>query len=117
MTECTFCKAQSALWVGETVFYEDSLLVIARTKDLKGHKERLVAVTRVHQDFNGALEAYLVTKLKEIGTKVFGRSFIILEDTFSRFPGHAHKIGCLLDPKADDYQQILNTEFTHVRLG
>ncbi len=116
MTECTFCTTRWDRWREETVFYEDELIVIARAKDLKGHKERLIALLRLHKVFNEGLEIYLTAKLKEVGTNIFKRSFIILEDTFSRFPGHAHKIACLLDLKADDYQQILNTEFTHVRL-
>lgn len=118
MDECPFCAAQDRLWLwrGETIFYEDHIMVIVRAKDMKGHKERLLAVVRAHIDFNPALESYLTHKLKEVGAAVFRESFIILEDTFSRFTGHAHKIACLLDKRADDYQQMLNTEFESVRV-
>ncbi len=110
MGDCPFCLLPQNMWAKETIFYMDDLLVVMRAKDLKGHKERLVAVVHSHQDFNPYLEAYLMAKLIETGRSAFRQDFVVLRDTFSRFAGHAHMIACLEDPEAEDYKQVLGTE-------
>lgn len=110
MSDCPFCAMRDGMWRLETMFFMDDLLSIVRTKDLKGHKNRIMAVVHSHEDTNPFLEAYMTEQLILIGPKIFKQDFVILSDTFSRFAGHAHKIASLEDPKADDYKQILETE-------
>lgn len=114
---CPFCLLPQKMWAGETMYFMDDLLSIVMTKDLKGHKKRIMAVIHSHEDTNPFLEAYMTEQLILIGPKIFKQDFVILSDTFSRFAGHAHKIACLEDPNADDYKQVLDTERVVVHVG
>ncbi len=110
MGDCPFCVMRDNMWRLETMYFMDDLLIIVKTKELKGHKNRIMAVVHSDEDTNAFLEAYMMEQLKLIGPKIFKQDFVILSDTFSQFAGHAHKVACLEDPNADDYEQVLKTE-------
>jgi len=43
--ECPLCNLKLK---EEVVFYEDEFIVILRTRDLKGHQERIMVVWKAH---------------------------------------------------------------------
>ena len=101
----------------EKVFAKNGPLTILRTKKLKGHKERIMVVYNEHvhsipfKDFEAAF-AFLI----DIGRKVFKYTpkFIIMDNTFASINEHWHLVATDLDPKADDFEQILATKWLEV---
>jgi len=101
---------------GEVVFYEDDRVAVVRTKDMKGHRERIMVVVKRHSREVPEAEArYAIRRLVEVGRRVFDGDFLILEDTHSRWRDHWHRVSSKLDPAAEDYDLILKTEFTVVK--
>ena len=88
---------------------------LARTKTMKGHKERLMLYHKKHLkeiDEQSIGEAYLL--LSKIGTKFFSyaRKWAIFEPVYATVPSHWHRVVSDLDESAEDYQQILKTPRT-----
>ncbi len=78
---------------------------LARTKTMKGHKERLMLYHRDHLetlDEQSIGEAYLL--LSSMGSKFFSYT-----DKCATVASHWHRVASDLDEKAQDYQQILKT--------
>jgi hypothetical protein len=114
--DCTYCDNYKA--GTEVIFHEDNLIYVVRAKDMKGHEERLVLVSKAHvKDLPEGLEYKAKSKGIEVARDVFGKikglEFIsYLQDTKSRFGSHWHRIICDLDPDADDWEQIIkDTEY------
>lgn len=101
----------------EKIFYEDEYFVVLRTKGLKGHGERFMIVTKEHRHsipheaFELALD--IVTA---IGKKIFKGcgKFVIMDSTFATINQHWHLVCSDLDPYADDFIQILKTNWIRV---
>jgi len=88
---------------------------LVRAKNLKGHRERLMLVSKRHSkqlDEGSIGEAYLL--LNSIGQRFFGYAdkWAIFESDFATIPDHWHRIASDLDVSADDFQQILKTSRT-----
>jgi hypothetical protein len=88
---------------------------LARTKTMKGHRERLMLFHREHLktlDEQSIGEAYLL--LMGIGSRFFSytKEWAIFEPVYATVPGHWHRVASDLDTKADDYKQILKTPRT-----
>jgi hypothetical protein len=120
--ECNYLKAVSCplceLDLGkEKIFYEDRSFIVLRTKTLKGHRERIMIVFRQHEHtisykaFERALDL-----LSKIGRKVFAYSpkFVIMDTTFATINDHWHLVATDLDPKSEDFDQILATRWIRV---
>jgi len=75
----------------EKIFYQDSSFVVLRTKNLKGHRERIMIIYKRHQHtipykaFERALNI-----LTQIGREVFKHTskFVILDSTFATINDH-----------------------------
>jgi hypothetical protein len=86
--------------------------VLARTKRLKGHKERLMLCYKDHVpsvDERSIGEAYMM--LFNVGMKAFhySRYWAILEPTYATVPEHWHRVCSDIDPVAEDHEQIIKT--------
>lgn len=101
----------------ETIYGEYGPFVVIRTKDLKGHKERIMIVHKQHihnvkwQEFEAAIE-FLI----EIGKKIFSYSpkFVIMDTTFATIKEHWHLVATDLSAKSEDFEQILDTKWIKV---
>lgn len=107
---CDLAEKENA----EKVFYEDDEIIIVRTKDLKGHKERIMVVSKGHvRNISFELFEHAMMKLIEIGKKAFSYypKFVVMEGTFQRLKKHWHIVASDLDPNTEDYYQILHTDW------
>jgi hypothetical protein len=101
----------------EKIYYDDSSFIVLRTKNLKGHKERIMIVFKRHEHtipykaFEHALDT-----LSEIGRKVFSYTpkFVIMDTTFATINDHWHLVGTDLDRKSKDFDQILATRWIKI---
>jgi len=101
----------------EKIFYEDDSFIVLRTKKLKGHRERIMIVYKQHQpiiteeEYERALNI-----LSKIGRKVFKYTpkFVIMDSTFASINNHWHLVASDLDPKSEDFEQILSTKWIKV---
>lgn len=100
----------------EKVYFEDSSFVVLRTKDMKGHRERIMIVYKPHQHTvpHGAYERALDI-LSKVGT-VFSYTpkFVIMDTTFATINDHWHLVATDLNPKSQDFDQILATKWIKV---
>jgi hypothetical protein len=85
---------------------------LARTKTMKGHRERLMIYHREHLktlDEQSIGEAYIL--LSKIGSKFFSYTdkWAVFEPIYATVPDHWHRVASDLDKSAEDYQQILKT--------
>ena len=101
----------------EKVFYEDESFIVVRTKTMKGHRERIMIVYKRH-DHTIPYKAYerALTILSETGRKVFKYTpkFVIMDTTFATINEHWHLVASDLDPKSEDFDQILATRWIRV---
>lgn len=112
--ECPLCKALKT----ETPLASNKDFVILRTKKMKGHKERIMVVFRVHtakllspSTMKG--EAFL----EEVGKKLFRKHttfFIIMDSTYGSIKDHFHLVASDLDRNTEDYEQMLLTKWIKV---
>jgi hypothetical protein len=101
----------------EKKYYEDRSFIVLRTKTGKGHKERIMIVLRRHEHtvpqrvFEHALDV-----LTKIGREVFSYTpkFVIMDTTFATINDHWHLVATDLDPKSEDFNQILGTRWIKV---
>ncbi len=110
--ECPLCKIPDS-----EVLEEYARWKLVRTKTMKGHRERLMLLSKEHLesvDEQSVGEAYL--HLMRIGSRFFSyvKEWAIFEPAYATVPDHWHRIISDLDKKAQDYQQILNTPRTIV---
>lgn len=85
---------------------------LARTKTMKGHKERLMLLHKQHLktvDEGSVGEAYLL--LERIGSEYFSYTdkWAIFDPDFATVPDHWHRVASDLDENSEDYKQILKT--------
>lgn len=113
-TQCPLCRLDLKK---EKIYYDDTSFLVLRTKDLKGHKERVMVVYKQHEHTipHKALERAL-DLLSDIGRKVFSYApkFVIMDTTFASINDHWHLVGTDLDPKSIDFDQILATRWVKV---
>ena len=111
---CPFCHLDLQR---EKVFHEDNSFIILRTEDLKGHRERIMTVFKKHEH-TIPYKAYerALDLLSEVGMKVFSYApkFIIMDSTFATINDHWHLVATDLDPKSQDFDQILSTKWVSV---
>ena len=101
----------------EKVFYDSTPFMVIRTKDLKGHRERIVIVLTEHRH-EIPFKTYEIALdiLTEIGKRVFKYvpKFVIMDSTFATINEHWHLVATDLDPKTEDFDQILATKWIKV---
>lgn len=107
---CPLCKVPVAEVLAEYPRWK-----LARTKTMKGHRERLMLYRKEHLkilDEQSIGEAYML--LLRIGSQYFSYAdkWAIFEPVYATVPAHWHRVMSDLDEKAEDYQQILKTPRT-----
>lgn len=101
----------------EKKFYEDKSFIVLRTKTEKGHRERIMIVYKRHEHtlpqraYEHALDI-----LTNIGKEVFNYTpkFVIMDSTFATINDHWHLVATDLNPKSEDFNQILGTRWIKV---
>ena len=101
----------------EKVYFEDDSFIVLRTKKLKGHKERVMIVSKRHEHvlpFRAVERALDI--LAKMGRKLFCYTpkFVIMDSTFATINDHWHLVATDLDPKSEDFDQILATRWIKV---
>jgi hypothetical protein len=94
------------------VLVEFSRWRLARTKTMKGHRERLMLMRREHVkdlDEQSIGEAFML--ILSTGKRLFGyaKEWAVFEPVYATVPGHWHRVASDLDPNAEDHEQILKT--------
>jgi len=107
---CPLCEAVQT----EKGLYEDDSVKVLRTRNLKGHKQRIMVVTREHQ-MNGWIETYMLKKLEDVGMKAFDYTykFVIVATDYASVPDHPHFIASDLEP-GEDHLQLLGSRWIKV---
>jgi hypothetical protein len=93
------------------------VFLVLRTKDLKGHRERIMIVSKEHVHSIKYLLYEIALKIaEEVGKKAFSYApkFVIMDSTFASIKEHWHLVMTDLDPKSDDSDQILLTKWVKV---
>ena len=109
---CPLCSLTS-----EVPYYEDDFIAIVRTKTMKGHQERLMVIWKDHViSIPTVQETYAILKLIEVGKRQFNYTykFVIMEGTYQTIKNHFHLVATDLDPKSDDFWQIMKTPWIEV---
>jgi hypothetical protein len=79
----------------EMIFYKDDIVTICRTKNLKGHKERIMVIYNHHsRKIEDWMERYAISKVLEVAKQVFNQShslaeiFVVMDSTFASIKDH-----------------------------
>jgi hypothetical protein len=101
----------------EKKYHEDASFIVLRTKAVKGHKERIMIVYKPHEH-RISQKAYerALDILTKIGKQVFDYTpkFVIMDTTFATINDHWHLVATDLDPKSEDFNQILATKWIRI---
>jgi hypothetical protein len=111
---CPLCRALAT----EPAIYEDPQVKVLRTKNLKGHKERVMVVSKAHsvpRSERAALDRRMVKVLHRLGPKLFAYTykFAVLSPKFASVPAHPHFVASDLEP-GEDLHQLLGTPWMEV---
>lgn len=113
MVSCPLCKAVK----NESAIYEDKWIKIVETKRLKGHRRRIMVITKKHIDVVPSwLDKHMLDKLEETGRKIFNYTykFVIMSPIYGTIPNHAHYVATDLEEGSEDHKQILATPWLRV---
>jgi len=101
----------------EEIFYEDPMFIVLRTRDLKGHRERIMIVAKEHiHSVDYVTYGVALQTAEEVGKIVFAYApkFVIMDSTFATIKEHWHLVMTDLNPKSKDFDQILLTRWVKV---
>ena len=101
----------------ETVYYEDQSFIVLRTGTLKGHRERIMIVYKQHEhELSRKVFEHALDILSKIGRRLLSYTpkFVIMDSTFATINDHWHLVATDLDPKSQDFEQILATKWIRV---
>jgi len=101
----------------EKIYYKDDSFIVLKTKTPKGHRERIMIVSKQHEHtlpyraYERALDI-----LSTIGRKTFSYTpkFVIMDTTFATINDHWHLVATDLNPRSEDFDQILATRWIKV---
>jgi len=114
LCDCSLCLAVEK----EEPIYKDDKITILETKNLKGHKRRIMAVWQKHNDlhFTGHSLDELLWRLTNVGLQVFNytEKFVIMSTKFATIRDHYHLVATDLEPDSEDFRQILGTPWVKV---
>lgn len=105
---CPLCEAIRK----ERSIYEDTLIVIIPTKDLKGHWKRIMVVDCIHRSNPpNWLQHHMEETLERIGQRVFNYTykFVIMSPIFGTIHDHYNLVATDLEANCRDFNQILAT--------
>jgi hypothetical protein len=101
----------------EKMYFEDDFFLVLRTKKLKGHKERIMIMYKRHEhELPCKVVKSALGILTKIGRKLFSYTpkFVIMDSTFATINDHWHLVASDLDPKSEDFDQILATRWIRI---
>lgn len=101
----------------EKVYFEDNLFLVLQTKKLKGHKERIMIVYKRHEhELPYRAVEHALDVLTKIGRNLFSYTpkFVVMDSTFATINDHWHLVATDLDPKSEDFDQILATRWMKI---
>ena len=100
----------------EHVYYEDEKILVVDTYRKKGHRNRIMVLTKEHGIQHGrAILDEAIRELIAVGRQIFDEDFILLSDRYSSVNYHWHIVASDLDPEADDYHQIMETPYIIIK--
>ena len=90
MSECPLCNILD----NEKILFEDDIIFIVSTKYMKGHKKRVMIVSKEHIR-NIENEQYQLQKFIDFCKDYFDEpTFALCEPTFATLPEHWHYVAC-----------------------
>ena len=101
----------------EKKYYEDRSFIVLRTKTEKGHRERIMIVLKRHEHtVPQRVYEHALDILTKIGKEVLSYTpkFVIMDTTFATINDHWHLVATDLNPKSEDFNQILATRWIKV---
>jgi hypothetical protein len=101
----------------EKKYYEDRSFIVLRTKTEKGHRERIMIVLKRHEHtVPQRVYEHALDVLTRVGKEVFSYTpkFVIMDTTFATINDHWHLVATDLDPKSQDFSQILATRWIKI---
>jgi len=101
----------------EKVYFEDGSFIVLATEKLKGHRERIMIVYKRHEhELPYRAVEHALDVLTKIGRNLFSYTpkFVIMDSTFATINDHWHLVATDLDPKSEDFEQILATRWLKV---
>jgi hypothetical protein len=111
---CSLCNLDLTK---EKKYYEDQSFMVLKTKTAKGHRERIMIIYKRHEHTipQNAYE-HALDVLTGIGKTVFSYTpkFVIMDTTFATINDHWHLVATDLNPKSQDFNQILSTRWIKV---
>ena len=91
---CRMCKIlkEELDWV----LYEDEWCKIVPTKNMKGHKKRIMIISKDHNVKEGSsLSRFLIETLVRFSKEYFNEpTFALVDSTYASYPEHWHRIAC-----------------------
>ncbi|MFQ6075888.1 MAG: hypothetical protein ACE5Z5_07120 [Candidatus Bathyarchaeia archaeon] len=105
--DCPLCGLDVS---GESVHHVSEGFLIVDTKDRKGHKNRIMVITREHgvEHPKRVLDQAILTLIR-VGRELFDSDFCLLSDKFSSIKNHWHIVASDFD--GGDYEQMMSTPF------
>lgn len=92
------CKLCNAIRNEKSEYlWEDKLCVILPTKDLKGHRKRIMILTKFHQKtLPKIIEKKYIGIFKNFCKKYFNEepTYALVESTYASIPNHWHIVAC-----------------------
>ncbi|MCW4052364.1 MAG: hypothetical protein NWE78_04030 [Candidatus Bathyarchaeota archaeon] len=101
----------------EKIFHEDKSFITLRTENLKGHRERIMMICKEHKhSIPHKLYERGLDILSKISKEVFSYTpkAVIMDSTFATINDHWHLVVTDLDPRSEDFDQILATRWVTV---
>jgi hypothetical protein len=101
----------------EKKYYEDESFIVLKTKTVKGHRERIMIVYKRHEHaIHQKAYEHALDILSDVGRRVFSYTpkFVVMDATFATINDHWHLVATDLDPKSEDFDQILSTRWIKV---
>ncbi len=97
VSQCPLC----ILPARESLLYEDDLIYLVETKELKGHSVRAMAVIKAHAAEPTFEERILCTVRLYEYMKAHTGGFYLVDNSFCSIPGHWHLMACDLEGGGD----------------
>lgn len=112
--KCSLCELDVKK---EKIFHEDESFITLRTENLKGHRERIMIVSKEHKhSIPHKMYERGLDILEKISKEVFSYTpkAVIMDSTFATINDHWHLVVTDLDPRSEDFDQILATRWVTV---
>ncbi len=97
MAECPLCSLPAR----EPLLYEDDLIYLVETKELKGHRIRAMAVIKRHAAEPTFEERILCTIRLYEYMKARADGFYLVDNSFCSIPDHWHIVACDIEGGGD----------------